>query len=230
MKRKWVMKNMKLAVLIPVKNCASTIVRALDSVVNQTYFKDLKNDFVIYLIDDNSTDGLYELVKDYKNLIYIKNKFSGLSSALNTGLFKIIPDDSIKYIARLDGDDEWFLNKIELQMEYLEKNPETHICGTGIIINGKTIYYEGTYPQDNASIHHYLKNLNVNPICHASVIMDKNIFFYCGMYNDINLRAEDFDLWKRCAHFNCIFYNVPLVLMAVKGKELDFKNLGFDHW
>ena len=38
---------MKIAVLIPVKNNASTIIRALNSVVNQTYFKELKNEDTI---------------------------------------------------------------------------------------------------------------------------------------------------------------------------------------
>lgn len=220
---------MKIAVLIPVKNNASTIVRALNSVVNQTYFKNLKKEYVIYLVDDHSTDGLYDIVKDFDNLIYLKNKNHGLSSALNTAIFKIMNDDSIEYIARLDGDDEWLLNKIEIQMDFLEKNPDVDICGTGLILIGKTNVFYGVYPENNKDIYNYVKNLNRNPICHPSVILNKRIFYICGVYNDICLRAEDFDLWKRCVHFNCIFYNINQPLINVTGKEIDFTCMGLNY-
>lgn len=219
---------MKIAILIPVKNCANTIVRALDSVVNQTYFKNLNNDFVIYLIDDHSNDDLYNLVKNYKNLIYLKNKHYGISSALNTGIFEIMKDDSIEYIARLDADDEWFWNKIEIQMEFLKKNTDIDICGTGIVLLGKTNNFYGFYPETHEEIVNCIKIENKNPICHPSTIINKRIFYYCGLYNDIDIRAEDYNLWKRCVYFNCRFYNIQRHLMNVSGKEIDFTSIGLN--
>lgn len=223
------MKNMKIAVLIPIKNCASTIVRALNSVINQTYFKDLKNDYVIYLIDDHSTDNLYEIIKDFKNLIYIKNKNHGISSALNTGLFKIMNDDCIEYVARLDADDEWHLNKIEIQMNFLKKNPDIDICGTGLILLGKTNNFYGTYVEKNEDIIRAITIDNINPICHPSVIINKRIFYLCGIYDDTNLRAEDFNFWKKCVHFKCRFYNIPMHLINKQGNEIDFTSIGLNY-
>lgn len=219
---------MKIAVLIPIKNCVSTILKALNSVENQTYFKDLKNEYVIYLIDDNSDDGLFDIVKNYKNLIYLKNKHYGISAALNTGIFEIMKDDSIEYIARLDADDEWFLNKIEIQMDFLKKNPDVDICGTGAILLGKTTNFYGLYPETHEDIVDHIIVKNKNPICHPSTIINKRIFYYCGVYNDINIRAEDFNLWKTCVHFKCKFYNIQQHLMNILGKEIDFTSIGLN--
>lgn len=223
------MKNTKIAVLIPVKNNASTIVRALDSVVNQTYFKDLKKEYVIYLVDDASSDGLYDLIKGFDNLIYLKNKNSGISSALNTGIFKIMNDDSIEYIARLDGDDEWHLNKIEIQMDFLNKNSDIDICGTGVVLLGKTNTIYGVYAETNKEIYDCVREKNQNPICHPSVILNKRIFYLCGVYDDTNLGAEDFNLWKRCMNFNYNFYNIKDYLINVTAKEVDFISLGLNY-
>lgn len=219
---------MKIAILIPIKNRVSTLLKTLNSVVNQTYFKDFKNDYVIYLIDDNSTDGVLDVVKDIDKLKYIKNKHNGISSALNTGIFQIMNDDNIDYIARLDVDDEWYLNKIEIQMNFFEKNPCVDVCGTGICLLGKTNVFYGVYDETHEEIVKCIKEKNLNPFCHPSVIVNKRIFYYCGLYNDLNLRAEDFDLWKRCLHFNCKFYNIKEILMNVQGKEEDFKCMGLE--
>ena len=219
---------MKIAVLIPIKNCASTILRSLNSVVNQTYFKNLKNDYIIYLIDDHSTDNVYEIIKDFENLIYLKNKNHGLSSALNTGLFKIMNDDSIEYIARLDGDDEWHLNKIEIQMEFLKNNPDIDICGTGLVLLGKTNNFYGIYSEKHEDIINDINIRNVNSVCHASVIYNKRIFYKCGVYDDMHIRAEDFYFWKKCIYFDFKFYNIPLQLMNVQGKEIDFTSMGLN--
>ena len=220
---------MKIAVLIPVKNNASTIIRALNSVVNQTYFKNLKKEYVIYLVDDHSTDNLYETVKDLKNLVYLKNKHHGISAALNTGIFHIMNDDQIKYIARLDADDEWHLQKIEIQMNFLNQNPDVDVCGTGICLIGKTNVFYGVYDEKHDEIVNCIKDKNLNPFCHPSVIINKRIFYFCGVYNDLYLNAEDFDLWKRCMHFNCVFYNIKQCLMNKSAKEIDFTCMGLNY-
>ena len=105
---------MNLAILLPVRNGAKTIKRAIDSVVNQTFFKNLNNTYTIYLIDNMSSDNLKKEIQDYKNLIYIQSPYLGIGAALNAGLYRIQNDDSVEYIARMDQDDIWHLNKIEI--------------------------------------------------------------------------------------------------------------------
>lgn len=219
----------KIAVLIPVKNCALTINRAIKSVQEQTYFKNSDNDYIIYIIDDHSDDGLYDIVKNIEKVKYIKNKHFGISSALNTGIFDIINDDSIDYIARLDGDDEWLSTKMEIQFNFLKNNPDIDICGTGIALIGKTNNFYGSYDETHEEIIKCIKEKNLNPVCHASTVINKRIFYYCGMYNDIRLKAEDFELWKRCMQLGCKFHNIKDVLMNVYAKEVDFTCMGLKY-
>ena len=57
-----------LAILIPVKNNANIVARALDSVVNQTAFLNGKFKYQIFLVDNDSSDNLKEVANKYKNL------------------------------------------------------------------------------------------------------------------------------------------------------------------
>ena len=50
-----------LAILIPVKNNANIVARALDSVVNQTAFLIGKFKFPIFLVVNDSSDNLKEV-------------------------------------------------------------------------------------------------------------------------------------------------------------------------
>ena len=50
-----------LAILIPVKNNANIVARALDSVVNQTAFLNGKFKYQIFLVDNDSSDNLKEV-------------------------------------------------------------------------------------------------------------------------------------------------------------------------
>ena len=60
---------MNLAILLPVRNGGKTIKRAIDSIENQTFFKNLKNTYKIYLVDNMSSDNLKTEIQGYKNLI-----------------------------------------------------------------------------------------------------------------------------------------------------------------
>ena len=63
---------MKIGIVLPVRNGAHLIQKALDSVVNQTFFKK-GNYYIIYLVDNDSSYDLVEKIKKYKNINYIKS-------------------------------------------------------------------------------------------------------------------------------------------------------------
>lgn len=125
----------EVSVIIPYYNRESTIERALNSVVEQSY-----KDYEIILIDDGSSDNSHEIVddfikkrKEYK-IINLYQDNSGPSKARNRG----IEEAKGEYIAFLDSDDSWVPNKLEIQMNFLQKNKEVMILGTDYnnIING----------------------------------------------------------------------------------------------
>lgn len=120
-----------VSVIIPYYNRGDTLPRALDSVLLQTY-KDLE----IILVNDGSTDKCEQVVEDYiikHSEIKFKNIFQtnmGPSEARNNG----VRNAKGKYIAFLDSDDSWEPQKLEIQIAYMEKNPQISITGTNYFI------------------------------------------------------------------------------------------------
>lgn len=217
---------MKIAVLLPVRNGAKTIKKAIDSVVNQTFFR--KNQYKIYLVDNMSSDNLIEEIKNYNHLVYIKSPYLGIGAALNAGLYKIHNDDETEYIARMDQDDVWHLEKIEIQMNFLIQNKEIDICGTQmhfIKANENVIlpFEFSQYPTDDMVIKQWLIN-GRNPMAHPSVIYKKYIFNFVGGYDDTYKYAEDLDLWLRCLSF-CKFANINLPLVEYTYEPKAYQHL-----
>jgi|TARA_B100001964_G_C14255774_1_gene612369 glycosyltransferase involved in cell wall biosynthesis len=106
----------KVSVIIPAYNNADYTVRTIKSVINQTY----KN-IEIIVVDDGSTDDTSLKLKQFKKeIIYIYQSNQGASIARNNGM-KIASGD---YIAHLDCDDLYEINKIEVSIMFLEKNDD----------------------------------------------------------------------------------------------------------
>lgn len=129
-----------VSVIIPAYNRASTITRAIDSVLNQTY----KN-FEIIIVDDGSLDNTKQLVESIKDkrMVYIKHPLNeGGSAARNTGI-KVAKG---QYIAFLDSDDEWLPEKIEKQLNLFRKLDNSFgVVYTGFyVINKNEIIKEFT--------------------------------------------------------------------------------------
>ena len=105
-----------ISVIIPTYNRAGTILRSVNSVLNQTY-KDLE----LLIIDDGSTDNTKELLEqindDRIRYIYLGAN-SGASNARNAG----VSYASGEWIAFQDSDDAWKPEKLELQLKFMKSN------------------------------------------------------------------------------------------------------------
>lgn len=108
----------KVTVYITNYNYHKFLPSAIDSVVNQTY-----SNIELILVDDGSTDGSLGLIEEYrKNIDFklIKNKRKGLIGGCNDAL-RIATGD---LIVRLDADDYFELNAIELMVEEFQLDSE----------------------------------------------------------------------------------------------------------
>ena len=108
-----------------------------------------------------------------------------------------------KYIVRMDPDDTFNKDKINLQLKYMREN-NADICFTNMNVNNKLI----NYPKTKLQIIKKL-GLGFNPIAHASVIYKRELFTTRVVYNEDCDYAEDFDLWvkalinsKKFVHFD----------------------------
>lgn len=186
----------KVSVIIPYYNRESTIIRALESVKNQTF-----SDYEIILINDGSTDNGYNVVEEFttnNNNIKITNinqKNSGPSKARNTG---IISSEG-QYIAFLDSDDAWESDKLEIQVDFMDSHKEIYILGTEysiVLSDNKIIKSDDTGIYQKAD---FYKMLFKNYFCLPTVIVRRE------MLNDRKLM---FDENKRHAEDQLFFLNI----------------------
>jgi len=107
-----------VSVIIPTYNRPNLILRAIKSVLQQTF-----QDFEIIVVDDGTKERAENAVLSLHDdrIIYIKHEVNkGAPAARNTGLMHARG----KYIALLDDDDECFPRRLELQVEALDQNSE----------------------------------------------------------------------------------------------------------
>lgn len=115
--------NYKVSVIIPCYNIGSKISKALDSICSQSYRK-----LEVIIVDDASDniDELESIISLYSNYINIKlirllNNVGG-GEARNVGMIA----SSGEFIALLDADDYWGLDKIEKQINFYIENKCTY--------------------------------------------------------------------------------------------------------
>jgi len=104
-----------VSVIVPTYNRSEQVVRAVKSVLNQTYLN-----LECIVIDDSSTDNtVYQLdaIKnsDSRLTILVHDNNQHASAARNTGIAAAAGD----YIAFLDDDDVWMEGKLSKQVELL---------------------------------------------------------------------------------------------------------------
>ena len=116
-----------LTVLVITYNHSPFIKRALESVLEQrTTFG-----YCVHVLDDASTDGTSDIVRAYGVahpgivIPYIRASNGGVAN-VREGLARI----QTKYYATLEGDDCWCdVNKLQIQVDLLEANPDCTMCG-----------------------------------------------------------------------------------------------------
>jgi len=192
-----------VSVIVSSYNREKYVKRAIESVLNQTY----KNiEFVI--IDNGSTDKTSEIILEFRKkdsrIVILTNKINlGHVKSLNKGIATVHG----KYVAIICDDDFWASSqKLEKQVDFLEKNSDYVLAGGGIIRidkNGKEIMRE-LYPETDEKIR---KSILLECIfVHPAVVFRKKSWEQVGGYNENIGYADDWDLWLKLGKIGK-FYN-----------------------
>ena len=110
-----------VSVIIPSYNRALSIEKSVNSVLNQTY-KDLE----VIVVDDGSTDNTKDILQGLSDerIRYVYQENAGACMARNNGLAHA--QGSI--IAFQDSDDVWACDKLEKQLEAMDKMNADVVC------------------------------------------------------------------------------------------------------
>lgn len=195
---------MKISAIIPAYNSQDFILDAINSIKNQTHPVD-----EIIIIDDGSTDNTQQIVENIRGEIkYLKQKNQGPSAARNAGI-KIAKGD---WIAFLDADDQWTIDKIEKQLTVLSHSPELHLIAgdmqeIGIAnelitqsVLAKHSLLEQFQANQSLAINNALAKLvTKNFIPTGTVLVKRTTLIEAGMFNSAIRFGEDLELWAKIA-------------------------------
>lgn len=117
-----------ISCIIPTKNRHDLALRAIQSVLDQSY----KN-IEIIVIDDNSKPSFTTPIREeYNRVKIIRSNISlGGARARNLG----IVNANGEYLCFLDDDDTYLPNKLEIMARILVSNPHIGVVGGDILIN-----------------------------------------------------------------------------------------------
>ncbi|MDF2944229.1 MAG: hypothetical protein K0S01_3087 [Herbinix sp.] len=185
----------RVTVIMPVYNAEKYLKIAIDSILNQTY-----SNFELLLIDDASTDGSADIIKQYddERIRLVRNKVNmGISGTRNKGLELC----STEYIALLDNDDIATPTRLEKEVQYLDENRDVDVVAgqywkideNGELTNKHTIIR--TNPK-------YIKAYLMlgNTISNGTAMFRKSFINKFGIrYQNNYYGAEDYKFWVECS-------------------------------
>lgn len=205
---------MLVSVLIPTYNRADYVVKAINSVLAQTF-----TNFKIVVIDDGSTDDTSaKLVRYAGRIKYIYQPNKGKSAALNRGL----REAKGEWVAFLDSDDYWLPEKLEWQVKAVEKyNGNFGACFTNGKFVGdpslsKTIFERADkHFQDVTGIIHDPVSYVLTPlhgIYVQTMLVRKDLTGQLNGFDERLAVAEDTDfIFRLSLKTKFCFINVPLI-------------------
>lgn len=112
-----------ISILTPFKNSERFLAECIESILNQSY-----NNWELIIVDDNSTDTSFEIVKQFQEKDFriklFKNPGRGIIEALRFAL----KQSSGNYITRMDSDDIMYTNKLEVLFNNLKEKGKNHVA------------------------------------------------------------------------------------------------------
>ena len=182
----------KCTILLPIRNGKLFIEQALENLLATAGIND-----EILIVNDGSTDETAIMLKEFQTkdprIIVINIAPSGLVAALNRGL--AVATNEI--IARADVDDFYSLDRLNCQVELLQKNPAIAAVFSDYVCWSETDYNLGYIPTGITAAATQLSLVDTFRTPHPSVMFRKSAVLSVGGYQVDDFPAEDLGLWIR---------------------------------
>ena len=191
-----------ISVVLPIFDANPGYLKsAVESVIAQTL-----EQWELVVVEDpsrSSAEGLMVSFRDPRIRYHRNAARKLLPASLNQGVELARAD----LVARFDGDDICEKERLERQVEYMRRHPQTAVLGSQIsVIDDKgQLRAFRQFPQDQEGI---LKAFpQSNPLMHSTVVFRKAAVVEAGGYQ---YRCnEDYELWSRMAQRRTVFANHP---------------------
>jgi glycosyltransferase involved in cell wall biosynthesis len=185
---------------------------AISSCLSQTFV-----DFELVMVANGpNCDAVADAVRawfiDERRLLVICTKVRHLTFSLSLGLHTA----RASLIARMDGDDLAYSDRLRVQVEYMRAHPQVAVLGTAyeVIDEQDQPRHQVHVPCSDNEIRRKL--FRGNPICHPTVMMRRDVALAAGGYLG-GPYAQDYDLWSRLAlDKTCIFANLDVVCLGYR--------------
>lgn len=196
-----------ISVILPVYNASKFVAETINSILEQTF-----TDFELIIINDGSTDSSELIIQSFQDhrIIYVQQENKGVGYSIRKGCEMA----KGKYIARIDADDICMPNRFKIQINYLEKNPDTVLVSSAVLY----IDYAGnemgrSFPySSNWAILKKMKNSST--ICHPAVMMQKKAYDLTGGYKNVQ-PFEDLFLWLSLSKYGKL-HNLKMPLIKYR--------------
>ena len=176
---------------MPVHNAEPYLDEAIESILNQTF-----RDFEFVILDDGSTDRSTEILRswaaeDDRIRLHRQEKNSGPAESSN----QVVRHASGTLIARMDADDVSHPERLQQQVELLQRRPEVGLVGTLCDVidkEGRTVRTRDLWRVTRRSW--------FAPFPHGSIMYRRELFDLAGGYRGECVYWEDhiFDVVRRC--------------------------------
>jgi glycosyltransferase involved in cell wall biosynthesis len=202
-----------VSVIIPTYNRAGRLLRAICSVLYQTF-----TNYEVLVVDDGSDDGTADCLKPVRDHItYIQHPYNmGVSAARN----RAIKASRYPFIAFLDSDDYWLPRKLSTQMAFFEENPEAVACQTEEIWIRKGIRVNPGKRHLKPSGDIFVPSLKLCLVSPSAVMLKRSLLDEVGLFDEGLPACEDYELWLRISSRYPI-HLVPRHLVVKEGGNPD---------
>jgi len=183
------------SVVIPLYNKEKYILRAVESVLSQSF-----TDFELIIVDDGSVDDSLETIKSISDsrIRIIKQANQGVGSARNKGMAEAKYD----WIALLDADDAWSMNHLNELTKIINIFPSVGMVANkflAINTNIKPPTINEDEPSNIRFVDYFLEaSKNMNIVWSSAVAISKEAFNNVGGFSDEKM-GEDLKYWAKIA-------------------------------
>lgn len=219
------MKMKKVSIVIPVCNRKKEVVRAVNSVLRQSYRK-----IEIIIVENNSTDP-NKIKNEILSLSPSKIYFYSLGNCDNANIARNFGSMKASgyFIAYLDSDDSWDENHLENCIHVMDRDEADFVYGAAKINNGKKIIYRKARKlNEKESPIDYLLGFRRGFAQTSSYMIKKSLWEKVKWNNDLK-RHQDYDFFMRAfdaGKFSCNEnYDYTIHWQKGEKRSFDFQSL-----